>query len=489
MRRFGRRRYRTVIRILCYALIALNMGFVSLFEFIRIVEAIQLPVSPRRVNIPFASVKSPASNPTSPAIFWFGKVDPTTNYADVRMIHDQEYLTVIVHIFDRQLWYDINPSVNTLTEWDAVSLYLNLDGNAGDMLTANAHHFIAQLNHSQSRENYQATFRGAGLTWETAAAQFESVTGWRGSGINNSNSARGWWVKFTVPFTSLGFSQKPSPGTVWGLAMAVHDRDDAIGAQIPEQVWPENVKVNSPSTWGQLSFGIPASELSYTLPEGSTTIRHGLNGVIVPDAHVGGHSVCGKDFQPNFFEGWGDANYAGYRGINIQNQWDVADWPCFSKYYINFPLDSLPKGKEIISANLTLYQFGSAWGEIIEPAWIQVLTVQEDWEENRITWNNAPFAKENISGAWVNPLNEAVKWPGLPHHWDVSRPVSEAYGNGEPLRLALYSADYSYNSGRYFNSSDVGDWNAVGRPTLTVLWGAPENSKVVSRIFIPIIQR
>jgi hypothetical protein len=37
----------------------------------------------------------------------------------------------------------------------------------------------------------------------------------------------------------------------------------------------------------------------------------------------------------------------------------------------------------------------------------------------------------------------------------------------------LYSADDDYNSGKYFVSSDTGDWNATGRPTLQVVWGNP----------------
>jgi hypothetical protein len=86
----------------------------------------------RRVNVPYAQVKPPDPYPTQMAIFWFGKVDPTNNYADVRTIYDDEFLTVVVHIFDRQLWYDRNPTKETLTDWDAVSLFLNLDGNVGD---------------------------------------------------------------------------------------------------------------------------------------------------------------------------------------------------------------------------------------------------------------------------------------------------------------------------------------------------------------------
>jgi hypothetical protein len=88
-----------------------------------------------------------------------------------------------------------------------------------------------------------------------------------------------------------------------------------------------------------------------------------------------------------------------------------------------------------------------------------------------LTWNNAPLALENVSAAWVDPLDSFPGWPGVPREWDVSRAVGEAYAAGTSLRLALYEDDWAYHSGKYFVSSDAGDWNEVGRPTLTVTWG------------------
>ena len=97
-----------------------------------------------------------------------------------------------------------------------------------------------------------------------------------------------------------------------------------------------------------------------------------------------GDKVCGAPYGPDYWPGWGNANYAGEDQINIQNQWDIADWPCFSKYYVTFPLDALPKGKLITSATLTMYMFGTAgggqWGEPPD-FYIQAFTVGEDWNE------------------------------------------------------------------------------------------------------------
>ena len=60
---------------------------------------------------------------------------------------------------------------------------------------------------------------------------------------------------------------------------------------------------------------------------------------------------------------------------------------------------------------------------------------------------------------------------GVPIEWDATQAVVEAYATGKAANVALYSADTAYHSGKYFVSSDTGDWNADGRPTLTVVWG------------------
>ena len=103
-----------------------------------------------------------------------------------------------------------------------------------------------------------------------------------------------------------------------------------------------------------------------------------------------------------------------------------------------------------------------------------MLTAAEDWQDITITWNNAPRAWENIGGRWVDPVGSNwTGWPGIPWTWDVSYAVANAYAAGSPVRLILYEADSAYHSGKFFVSSDTGDWNIQGRPTLTVVWGNP----------------
>jgi hypothetical protein len=475
-------------RAMCLGILTI-VAFHPLIES-RPVEASSVPA--RRVNVPYLGSEPPVSSFT-PAIFWFGKVDPTSNYADVRTYYYDDYLNVVVHIIDRLLWYDTSPSGTDLTAWDSVSVYLHLDGNSGDAPDGNAYQFISQVNAWQADENWQTGFRGTGTGWVVSPIPFTADTTWRGHGLNNNTDDKGWIVKFTIPFASLGLSEKPSEGTKWGLAVEVHDRDDAAGTSIPDTSWPESMDPSKPSTWGELIFGVPGYNRPPAIASGVSTIRQGLDGAIVTDAHVGGHGNCGSD--TNYWQDWGDTNYAGYSQINIQNQWDIADWPCFSKYYVTFPLEAPPRDKTIISARLTMHLFGNAgggqWGEPPD-SYIQVLTVGEDWDEAALTWNNAPLALENISGTWVKPVQDTgwPGWPGVPYDWDVSRALAEAYANGKPLRLALYSADGERHTGKYFTSSDTGDWNEVGRPTLTIVWGESCDLPDVDCFFtyLPLIQ-
>ena len=440
----------------------------------------------RRVNVPYLGTAPPAQSFT-PAIFWFGKVDPNHNNADVRLYYYDSYLKIVVHIIDRRLYYDTTPSQVDLTEWDSVSLYLDLDGYNEPSPGSNAYRHDAQLNWWEPRDDYQISYKGNGTDWVPYPVSFEVTTGFRGDALNDDQDDKGWSIEFMIPFTSLGLSAAPPPGTLWGLGVVVHDRDDPSAAPVPDTLWPEQMNPAIPATWGQLHFGIPVYEQPPVIPAGITTIRHGLNGANVVDGHVGGHTTCGEDLD--HWTEWGEANYAGYSQINIQNQWDISDYPCFSKFFITFPLDSLPNNQSITSATLSMYLFGGSGGGVYgDPpdSYIQVLTVAEDWDEATLNWNNAPQAVENISGTWVHPIS-STEW--VLYTWDVSRAVANAYAAGEPLRLALYSADGEYHTGKYFISSDISEYDEHTRPTLTIQWGDLCTSPGVecSTIHLPLI--
>jgi hypothetical protein len=423
----------------------------------------------RTVNAPYFSS---SVNFTQTAIFWFGQVTPSSNYADVRIAYTQSELYVYIAVFDRLLWYDPAHTASDLTRWDATSLYLNLSGGASGAPTPNAYRFDAQLNWDQTpRTPWQAAYRGDGAGWTPSATAFTSVSGWRGNAINDAIDDRGWAMTYHIPFASLGLSTPPPNNLAWGLGIVLHDRDSQSGPPNPDEAWPETFQPNAPSTWGQLRFGMPAYAPPGTVNRQTVTIRNKLNGVLVKDGMVGGGFICGGGLQ-DFWNTWGNTNFAGTTDFNIQDQSDVADWPCFSKYFVTFPLSSLPPGKVIVSASLTLHEFGNSGdpGQA-KPSWIQVMTVDRDWDETTLVWNNAPLTSDNFGGAWVDPLSSFPGWPGVPYTWDISRAVAAAYTAGGPLRLVLYSADSDYHSGKYFVSSDTQDWNETGRPTLQITLG------------------
>ena len=424
-----------------------------------------------RIHAPFFDGKIAAAQT---AVVWFGRVNLVENYADVSFAYNAQELYARVQIFDRYLWYDRNPTPENLTAWDATSLYLDLDGSQGDSLTAKTYRFDGQLVWWEERDNHQAAFQGSATGWQLSSIPFITESNWKGNAPNDMNGDRGWRIIFRIPFSSLGLSGAPSAGTVWGLGVTVHDRDDVEGTPRAPKTWPQDLDPARSATWSRLSFGLPTHTPPQANPGGTVTIRHKLNGAQVVDAMVGGSSVCGSKFD--FWTEWGDGNYPGSDFLNVQNQSDISDWPCFSKFFLTMPLNSLPAGKAILSAKLTLHQMGNAGGGKWGPSpdsLIQVFTVAQDWDEATLTWNNAPPPLENVSQAWVKPIAEWPGWPGVPWTWDLTRAVAEAYAAGKPLRLAFYSTDTDYNSGKYFVSSDTGDWNAAGRPTLEVLWGEP----------------
>ena len=429
------------------------------------------PDSLDRINAPYFGSDSIPFSQT--AIAWFGKVTPHQNYADIRVGYNNSQLYVYLAVFDRSLWYDENPPPEQLTEWDAVTLLLDTGGN--NTLSSSSWRFTAQLS-GDSSPAHRAVYRGGAGGWQPASIIFQAEPGWRGNALNDdSDTDRGWAMGFTIPFSSLGVSAPPAAGSRWRMAVILHDRDSQNGAPLPEQSWPPPASLNNLACWGWLNFGLPVYDAGVS-PSGSITIRRpNEKSPLVPDADMGGTSTnqCpGND--DHIWKEWGSKNYGNAPDFNIQNQSDVADWPCFAKYYVTFPLDEIPRGKVIVSATLTLHQFGNS-GDTgqAKPSWIQVLTAAADWQESTITWNNAPLAYENFGGSWVQPLSQMPDWPGVARQWNVSAAAAKAYAQGQPLRLILYSADSDYHSGKYFVSSDTGDWNIEGRPKLEVIWGDP----------------
>ena len=456
-------------------------------------ESLYLPVVFRNYN-PYSAYRTVNAPYTTrfveSAVFWFGRVGPNDNYTDVRVRYTDSELVVDLGVFDRRIWYNSAPSTGALEDWDAATLLLNTSVNAPSRPGSASYRFVAQFyglgNGEPLPADRKAAYRGTGSGWQRQTIHFQVETGWRGDGLNNDGDDRGWRITFRIPYASLGLS-KPAEGARWRMALLSHDRDSRVGPPGASFIWPEAAERDAPDTWGALRYGMP----SYAPPSvrnlTSLLIREGENGAIVPDAAVGGtiSNQCPGD-SDHIWNVWGNRNYADENSGLIQNQADIADWPCFSKYYLTFPLDRLPPGKVIRSARLVLHHWGGSGKicpnpdtnpdpECARSSYIQVLTVVNPWQENTITWNNAPLAFENVAVLQVAPYNisqPGQSWPGARREWDVSYALAKAYDQGAGwIGFALYSADGAYHSGKYFSASETEDWNKVGRPTLIIEYG------------------
>ncbi|HEY7287464.1 MAG TPA: DNRLRE domain-containing protein [Vicinamibacterales bacterium] len=423
-----------------------------------------------RVNAPYFPATVPYAET---GVSWFGQVDPLKNYTDIRVAYTDTEVWVTLSVVDQWLFEDdaATRTPASLEQWDAATLLIDTSGSATST-SATCFRFVGELNWWRPRTDYQAMYAGNGSGWTLGTSSaFTTEAGWRGDAPNNTGADKGWTITFHIPYAAVGKSGAPSAGTTWRMGVIVHDKDSAAGAATTTS-WPDTLVRDQPTTWGQFGFGLRTfNSNSQASGQQTYTIRHNLAGAVVSDAMVGGGSTCGTS---DYFNVWGSLNYAASTTLVAQNESDISDFPCFSKIYIDFPLTSLPPGKAVVSATLTVYQFGGSDPTQAQRSLIQVMTVGSPWSESTITWNNAPAPVENVSQSWADVIPSALPWPGAARNWDVSWALAGAYTTSSPsLRLALYEADSAYHSGKYFTSSDTGEWNAVGRPTLQVVLGSP----------------
>jgi hypothetical protein len=420
----------------------------------------------RRVNVPYFGSNAVPFNQT--ALFWFGDVTSADTYTDVRMGYNHTELFIDLHTVDRYLWYDTNTSAPNLSKDDNASVYLNTTSTG----SGNSYKFQTGVNGYKKRTNYQQAYTGSGTTWTSAKIPFTAVYGWQGHGFNGPEDS-GWSMTYHIPFSSLGFSGPPSQGASWRLAVQVQNQDTGkTPPPLPEKWWPTAATETTPSSWGQLVFGIPTYQPPQTSSKVVYNVRNKLNNQVVTDGMVGGSLSCGNGGL-NRWTQWGTQSYPGATKINIQNETYISDWNCFSKFYITFPLPPLLQEKGVVKATVTLYEYANAGAQgQPNPSYIQVATINQDWNPATLSWNNAPMVQENINTILVNTKTQrVVPQPGLPITWDVSRAVAEANAAGQPLRLVFSTPADQHDSGKYFFSSSIGDWNAAGRPTLQVTLG------------------
>jgi hypothetical protein len=434
--------------------------------------------SPRTVNIPYLPEDF---SWTESAIFWFGLNEqgaPSRNYVDIRMAYTAQALHIRATVVDYYLWYDENPKPSDdLTQYDAISIYLNTNHDQAGAPQSDDYTFLIGARHWQDMAAYLRQARGTGSGWNstwTAAWSGESAMQWNCNPGPNSNTCGidyGWWAAYTIPWTALGLSGPPSEGTMWGLGVQLYDRDDQPPAgYVAPEYWPETFNANGPASWGKLHFGYASYTPALAEVSGSTVIRaSSVTDNTVEDSWMGGGGTCSGGH-----EGGSEINHGDSSDLFVGSEIQPTHFPCFNKSFLRFSLNSIPPGKEIISATLTLHLWGNAGAPgQAQPSWVSLFTITDPWSEMAINWNNAPLAQENISASWVNPVLEFPGWPGVPYSWNATQAVAEAYAQDIPASLAIYSSDSDQHSSKYLTSSETGDWNVESRPTLKVMWGEP----------------
>src|SRR5947209_8256416 len=275
------------------------------------------------INVPYFTTAVPFNQT---AIFWFGDVTSTDTYTDVRIGYNSSELYIDLQIVDHYLWYDPTTSSPDVTKGDNATIYLNTTANGSGVLDR-SYKFQAEFNGYIQRTNYQKAYTGKGTAWTVATIPFTAVYGWRGKGINGPEDS-GWSMTYGIPFASLGIVGPPSRGTLWKLAIKVHNQDDAADTPLPDKWWPASASELIPSSWGQIGFGIPTYQSPKTSRTTTYTIRNKLNNQVVTDGMVGGSLSCGNRGL-NRWTQWGIQSHPGAAQINIQDESDISDWNCF----------------------------------------------------------------------------------------------------------------------------------------------------------------
>jgi hypothetical protein len=450
------------------------------------------------------------------AIFWFGRVDARNDHVQVRLGYSDRLLMVHCAVFDREIYDDATDTA--LQDWDSMSFYFDVDGDPDkDAVDANSWRIDSQAGRHGTQQN--AIYSGEGGEWSAAPLAIGSSPtetpdlisvqkGYRGE---ERDQSRGWHLTFYIPWAVLGLSGPP-PGegsALWSAAMTAYDRDSADGSLRGDpQQWPRGFDDLTPSQWGTWEFidghflgweesgsqpgqGRSAYAIAYAPgdyapgTEVTVTVREGLDGQHVENACVGASQVlCSGDDEYNFGTGassWGGNTQRNY--FHVQNQEDYADWPCFAKIFLKFPLDKLPAGKVVVSARMVLHHaMPTSGGDEGYHSLIQVFytgNVLQDgatwWDGTSLNWNNAPVPLENLAGTWGDRTGQGeTGWDNLPAwEWDVSRGVARAAEAGDThVSFAVYSADSEYHTGKQFvQSSDFPDWGDPSqRPTLEITY-------------------
>lgn len=259
---------------------------------------------------------------------------------------------------------------------------------------------------------------------------------------NGPDDLRGWSASTgVIPWTTFG--GVPTVGAAWPLTIQRIDAD--TGAATTQATWD-----------GTVHWGAP----TYASERTATYVDIPLTG----DAMLGGGTDCGDRYDyPLYFPGWGTRNWGNDPFAMVENQWDVADWPCSNKWVTKWDLPALPDGATVVGAELVAQMFGQmGYGcgycddGTKDTIW-QAYQVPTTWSEASVNWDTAPPFAENVSRTLVRPVPDAPAWDGNPieYAFDVGEIVRRAYQAGDGAASALFATSAGqYHSGKYFYSRE-----------------------------------
>ncbi|MCA9385379.1 S-layer homology domain-containing protein [Candidatus Dojkabacteria bacterium] len=402
----------------------------------------------QKINIPYLEGTSFNGLLGKHAVFWFGELRVDKNWVDGRLAYNDDSLKLNLSVYDRALNYSSPFSEANFRNMDAAEIFIQTEDGTTMQINPNSYRFSGQLFNSSSNEqanDFQISYSGSTGSWVPNSSKFDYMTWWRGTSLNSNGIDSGWTGRYIFPYSTFGLSEKPLEGTHWKMAFRVYDNDDSVNSTPVS--WPEGFDENDPDTWGTVNFGLPQYVPSTTTVTDTVSIKNGVNGVVVDEIAVGGHSTCGAVWDEDengdpiqryvTWEEWADTNFLDYNAsgsqLSVQNQFDTADRMCFSKYYASFPLDLVPEDKEIISAKLAFTHFGNSYGcaghdlngdgipdHDVAPKYnMQILLIDESSTiDENTTWNNGPAALENFSITEVMPIlpcpfNEQCENPNM----------------------------------------------------------------------------
>jgi len=261
-------------------------------------------------------------------------------------------------------------------------------------------------------------------------------------GGNGLDDLRGWSASSgVIPWATFG--GMPTVGDAWPLTIQRTDAD--TGRATTQADWQGSVKWGAPN---------------YATQRTATYIDVPLTG----DSMLGGGTDCGDRYDfPEYFPGWGMRNWGDSPYATVENQWDVADWPCSNKWVAKWDLPPLPAGATVVGAELSAWMFGQmGYGcgycedGTKDTIW-QAYQVPATWSEASVAWDTAPPWSENVSATLVRPVPDAPNWDGnaIEYAFDVGEIVRRAYQGGDGAASALFATSAGqYHSGKYFYSRE-----------------------------------